>query len=156
MKELWPNRKSDLVSFSACVQESLDKNDANVNISDSGLAEISENGTLACISKGRSVEVVNIKNGQRNSAFSFDFHLAQLQVSCFCSYQNKYLIALKHQDETQHSGMLCLFDPGISKIVKAIKLSIVPTSLCLIKAYGGAGDNSNFIRCDQMHIMLCL
>lgn len=146
MKELWPNSKSDLVSFSATIQESLDKSDVNLNVPDNGLAEICEDGALACISKGCSLEIVNIKNGQRSSAFSFELQASHLQVSCFCSCQNKYLIGLKPQDEAQQSGILCLYDPGISRVVKCIKLDVVPTSICLIKEYGGAGDKSNFIR----------
>jgi len=142
MKELCPNRKSDIITFSAAVQECLDKDDTHI-----GLANISASEKSVCIAKGSSVEVVRLQNGKRVAAYSFNENKkTQLQITCFCPYQNKYLITLAPQDLKQENSFLCIYDPGTSRVIKVIELPTRPTSLCLLKEYGGAGDISNFIR----------
>ena len=140
-RELCP-RKSDLKSFSASVQECLDNNeDENV-----GQAQITNNGKVSLISKASSLEVVNLQNGQRNASFAFCGSDWKWKISCFCLYQKKYLIGLTNYNSNQQNGLLCIYDPGVSRVIKAINLPWNPSSICLLKEYGGAGDKHNFIR----------
>lgn len=141
MKELCPNKRSDPIPYSATVQECLDKDDNDV-----GLAKIKDGGKISFIAKGSSLEIVNLQNGSRNASFSFDKETSNWRVSCFCQYQGKYLITLVDHSPNQPKGLLCVYDPGVSRIIKAIQLPYKPTSICLLKDYGGAGDKHNFIR----------
>ena len=143
MKELSPNHRSEIISFSASVQESLDKDEISTDI---GSAEISHSGDYVCIARGSSLELVCLQNGKRTTAYSFDKDGQQWQISCFCPYQDKFLIAISPKDVKNQNHLVCVFNPGTSRVIKAIKIPHKVTSLCLLKEHGGAGDKSNFIR----------
>ena len=152
MKELCPNRKSDLKPFSVSVQECLDSSEDQ----DVGKAQITDTGKVSFISKGSSLEVVNLQNGQRNASFSFSGVNKKYKVSCFCVYKNKYLVGLSNYNQNQQNGLLCVYDSGVSRVVKAIELPWNPSSICLLKEHGGAGDKHNFIRYHSLFIFVMI
>ena len=145
MKELIPNKKSVLMPFALSVQEALDKTDM-----DSGMMHISngciyEYGKFACIFKGGLIEIVNIKSGLRTSACDFASPNENLIVTCVIPCKSRFVVGLRC-DNTTNSGMICVYDPGVSRIIKVIKLQAVPISISIILEFGGANFQTSLLR----------
>ena len=145
MKELKPNKKSEIVPFSISTQECLDKACLDVNVADISVGCIFESGGYACIAKGSSLEIVNVKSGHRKAAWDFSSNENKQTVTCLCQCGGKFLIGLQCHNSSQ-CGMICVYDPGVSRVIKAISLPSVPLSLYLIKESGGAGEKSTLLK----------
>lgn len=143
MKELVPNKKSRLMPFAQSVQETLDRLDVNskgkVHITDGC---IFEDGKFACVSKGNIVEVVNIKTGLRSSACDFTNKEQKLIVTCVVPCKSLFLVGLRGDS----NGMVCIYDPGVSRVMKTIKLPSVPLSMSIIRENGGSSAGTSLLR----------
>ena len=145
MKELVPNKKSLLIPFAASVQESLDKIDLDKDKLHMADGCIFEDGKFACISKGSVVEILNVKTGLRTSACDFTTSDEKLIVTCFKPFKSKLMIGLRCGDNPRN-GVICIYDPGISRVTKTIKLPTVPISIAVIREFGGASYETSLFR----------
>ena len=48
--------------------------------------------------------------------------------------------------DISHHGLVCVYDPGRSCVVKSIRLPNIPISLALVKEYGGVSEGPTALR----------
>ncbi|XP_014661686.1 PREDICTED: protein ELYS-like [Priapulus caudatus] len=120
--ELLPNFTSKFVPFceatADCISAQLPKQDAAL------LGGLFEDGGLAWVARGGSLEVIDTVSGLRQAAWQFGTILNDdgVAVTCVSDYQvtAHCSILLVGLDMSGRAGMLCLFDPVTSTVRKAI------------------------------------
>ncbi|XP_065668460.1 protein ELYS isoform X2 [Hydra vulgaris] len=144
MKELQPVKFSEIITFSLATQEcldnitSIDQNEAYCS------ALISDSGKFVYLAKGGLLEMINLPSGKRISACNFSSINCQRTITCFSLYQNKLLVGLKCNSNIS-SGILCVYDPGVSRVIAAISIPSSPSSICVIKESGGVYGDVSFL-----------
>lgn len=135
MRELTPHRTSCVASFSPLTQESLDQEFGGLPFH-STIGFVYDSGQRCFIGKGCASEVLNIRSGKREGAWSYK----NAVVACACVFNDQIVVGLKFNVDhvTGYGGLICLYDPGICKVVKAIGLAYAPVAMCVIRKQGGA------------------
>ena len=145
MKELQPVKSSEVISFSLATQECMDNITPIEQNENYCTALISESGKFVYLAKGGLLEMINLPSGKRISACNFNSLNCQRTITCFSLYQNKLLVGLKCQSALS-SGILCVYDPGVSRVTAAISIPSSPSSVCVIKEGGGVFGDISFLR----------
>ncbi|XP_033763311.1 protein ELYS-like isoform X2 [Pecten maximus] len=103
-------------------------------------AGVSKDGGLSWITHGPVVEVVNTKTRNCLASWTFgailkDTHTSIASVAPYkCNQDFKLLIGVNNSSD---NGMLCVFDVGLSKVVKAIEIPHKVTCIEPVTAVGG-------------------
>uniref|UniRef100_A0A6J0T8E9 Protein ELYS isoform X1 n=2 Tax=Pogona vitticeps TaxID=103695 RepID=A0A6J0T8E9_9SAUR len=138
MRDLTAHVTSSLLQFPEVTVQALGEDEITIDCVLHGKFTGGRSG-LACLACGSQLEVVNAVNGERLSAYRFSGLNEQpptiLAVKEF-SWQRRtgLLIGL---EETEGS-VLCLYDLGISRVVKAVVLPGRVTAIEPIINHGGA------------------
>ncbi|XP_012299159.2 protein ELYS isoform X2 [Aotus nancymaae] len=145
MQDLRAQVTSGLLPFPEVTVQALGEDEITLESVLRGKFAAGKNG-LACLACGPQLEVVNSMTGERLSAYRFSGVSEQppvvLAVKEF-SWQKRtgFLIGL---EETEGS-VLCLYDLGISKVVKAVVLPGRVTAIEPIINHGGASASTQHL-----------
>ena len=101
-------------------------------------------GRLTWLARGASLEMVNTKNGSRQAAWRFGWTPKTQGAVCISSVAEfpmedgvKLVVSLRDLSG-RNTGMICLFDPCISRVVKAIEIPFAVTVVQAVRSAGGA------------------
>ncbi|XP_021372867.1 protein ELYS-like isoform X1 [Mizuhopecten yessoensis] len=103
-------------------------------------AGVSKEGALSWITHGPVVEVVNTKTRDCLASWTFgailkDSHTSIASVAQYnCNQDFKLLLGVNNSSD---NGMLCMFDVGLSKVVKAVEIPHKVTYVEPVTAVGG-------------------
>ncbi|XP_023566016.1 protein ELYS [Octodon degus] len=145
MRDLIAQVTSDLLHFPQVTIQALGEDEITLESVLRGKFAAGKNG-LACLACGPQLEVVNSVTGERLSAYRFSGLNEQppivLAVKEF-SWQKRtgLLIGL---EETEGS-VLCLYDLGVSRVVKAVVLPGRVTAIEPIINHGGASASTQHL-----------
>lgn len=149
---LAPNYTSTLQSYSDSTIECLERSD----VADDSTALITgstfANGKLAWLARGSALEVVDTKTGQRSAAWRFGWSLKQkhsvtiTSVVAFPMGQTHRLVVGLKDLSGSLPGMVCLFDPSVSRVIKAVVIPYPVTSLESVATGGGADAAPSLLR----------
>ncbi|KAL0608715.1 Protein ELYS [Plecturocebus cupreus] len=145
MQDLRAQVTSGLLPFPEVTVQALDEDEITFESVLRGKFAAGKNG-LACLACGPQLEVVNSMTGERLSAYRFSGVNEQppvvLAVKEF-SWQKRtgFLIGL----EEAEGSILCLYDLGISKVVKAVVLPGRVTAIEPIINHGGASASTQHL-----------
>ncbi|KAM5204743.1 protein ELYS isoform 1-T3 [Hipposideros larvatus] len=145
MHDLTAQVTSGLLQFPEVTVEALGEDEISIESVLRGKFASGKNG-LACLACGPQLEVVNSLTGERLSAYRFSGVNEQspivLAVKEF-SWQRRtgLLIGLEEAD----GSVLCLYDLGLSRVVKAVVLPGRVTAVEPIINHGGASANTQHL-----------
>eukprot|EP00794_Sanderia_malayensis_P014974 gene14974-16517_t len=123
MKELKVHYTSELLPFSYNSQENLER-------SESGQLPVGQiltnHAGLAVIARGTSLEVIHTLSGTRRSACNLGLAKENVKVQCmsefFVDHKRMLLLGLDVSAGWKRSGLLCVYDLGLSKVTRAISI----------------------------------
>ncbi|XP_021574399.1 protein ELYS isoform X2 [Carlito syrichta] len=145
MRDLTAQVTSDLLHFPQVTIKALGENEITLESVLHGKFAAGKTG-LACLAYGPQLEVVNSITGERLSAYRFSGLNEQpptvLAVKVF-SWQKRtgLLVGL----EEAEGSVLCLYDLGISRVVKAVVLPGRVTAVEPIINHGGASASTQHL-----------
>lgn len=145
MQDLTAQVTSDLLQFPEVTIEALGEDEITLESVLRGKFAAGKNG-LACLACGPQLEVVNSLTGERLSAYRFSGVNEQppvvLAVKEFSWHKRTgLLIGLEEAD----GSVLCLYDLGISRVVKAVVLPGRVTAIEPIINHGGASASTQHL-----------
>ncbi|XP_055464922.1 protein ELYS isoform X3 [Psammomys obesus] len=145
MQDLTAQVTSDLLQFPEVTVEALGEDEITLESVLRGKFAAGKNG-LACLACGPQLEVVNSLTGERLSAYRFSGVNEQrpvvLAVKEFSWHKRTgLLIGLEEAD----GSILCLYDLGISRVVKAVVLPGRVTAIEPIINHGGASASTQHL-----------
>ncbi|CAH6789579.1 protein ELYS isoform X2 [Phodopus roborovskii] len=145
MQDLTAQVTSDLLHFPEVTVEALGEDEITLESVLRGKFAAGKNG-LACLACGPQLEVVNSLTGERLSAYRFNGVNEQppvvLAVKEFSWHKRTgLLIGLEEAD----GSVLCLYDLGISRVVKAVVLPGRVTAIEPIINHGGASASTQHL-----------
>lgn len=145
MQDLTAQVTSDLLHFPEVTIEALGEDEITLESVLRGKFAAGKNG-LACLACGPQLEVVNSLTGERLSAYRFSGVNEQppvvLAVKEFSWHKRTgLLIGLEEAD----GSVLCLYDLGISRVVKAVVLPGRVTAIEPIINHGGASASTQHL-----------
>ncbi|XP_051003947.1 protein ELYS isoform X2 [Acomys russatus] len=145
MQDLTAQVTSDLLHFPEVTVEALGEDEITLESVLRGKFAAGKNG-LACLACGPQLEVVNSLTGERLSAYRFSGVNEQppvvLAVKEFSWHKRTgLLIGLEETD----GSVLCLYDLGISRVVKAVVLPGRVTAIEPIINHGGASASTQHL-----------
>ena len=147
MKELSPHYVSSIQLLSNNAIECLELPDiadeARCGLSGRVIADGSH--TKWCwIARGSALEVARLEDGGRQASYKFMWspssRSSDAYISCVSEFAREQgdmlLIGLRYTNSS--SGMVCLFDPAVSQVVKAVRVPYAVTALDTLSAIGGS------------------
>lgn len=149
---LSPNGSSGLISYSSATIECLERSDLSEDISSLISGSAFNNGKLAWLARGSSLEVVNTKSGLREAAWRFGWSSKEkraVTISAVAAFpmgdRDRLVVGLKDLSGGL-PGMVCLFDPYVSRVIKAVVVPYPVTSLESIVGTGGGDAPPSLLR----------
>lgn len=142
------------IKFSPAVSGHLDKATGGEKGEAAGgafLGHVSSDGTIACLAKGASLELVYLERNERLAAWTFC--TSQLEPGTeitallpFATDRNdtRSSHVLVGLDCGLNGGLLCVFDISGSKVIRAISVSQPVSSLALVSVAGGPSVPAHF------------
>ncbi|EGW00819.1 Protein ELYS [Cricetulus griseus] len=145
MQDLTAQVTSELLHFPEVTIEALGEDEITLESVLRGKFAAGKNG-LACLACGPQLEVVNSLSGERLSAYRFSGVNEQppvvLAVKEFSWHKRTgLLVGLEEAD----GSVLCLYDLGISRVVKAVVLPGRVTAIEPIINHGGASASTQHL-----------
>lgn len=144
MKELKVHQTSDLLAFSYNTQENLERSDVGTLV-----GCIGANGELAYLARGKSIEVVKTFDGNRRSACNLGAIRDNVNINCITEFfvgDSKKLLLGLEVFGWKRSGMLCVYDFSLSRIIRAIWLPQAVNAITTIKDLTEFESNLSFFR----------
>ena len=149
-RECSPNSTSSLISYTRATIECLERSDDAAICISGGVFNA---GKLTWLARGAALEVVNTKNGFRKAAWRFGRTLKSQRAVCITSVAEcpmedgakKLVVGLKDMSG-RNTGMVCLFDPYVSRVVKAIEIPYPVTVVQAVSSAGGVGAHRHSFR----------
>lgn len=99
-------------------------------------------GKLAWLARGATLEVINTTNGSRQASWRFGCSSQQQRSVCISSVAElhmedgaKLLVGLKKLSSGS-GGIVCIFDPFVSRVIKAIE---IPYPVTVVEGVTGSG-----------------
>ncbi|XP_046849987.1 protein ELYS-like isoform X2 [Xenia sp. Carnegie-2017] len=135
LREIQPTQTSKLKLYSSSTVECLERLEGNGDTARRICGKSSRCGRYSWLFRGSALEVINPVSGCRLSAWRFGWSVGKklsLVISCAIEYptSNGIYILVGLQNVTVNTGMLCVFDPVLSRVIKAIEL---PRSITFIE-----------------------
>ena len=147
-RECAPNATSSVISYSSASLECLERSDGVDDSATRISGGIFNAGKLTWLARGASLEVVTTKNGSRQAAWRFGWSPKSQRAVCITSVAEfpmedgvKLVVGLRYLSN-RNAGMICLFDPYISRVVKAIEVPFAVTVVHTVRTSGGATASS--------------
>ncbi|KAM9817525.1 protein ELYS [Neosynchiropus ocellatus] len=145
MQELTAKVTSRLLSFPAVTLEALGEDELSLASELRGHFTVERSG-LAWLATGPQLEVVHAMTGERLSAYRFSTtrnHPPTIQVARDFSWLKRsgLLVGLEEED----CSMLCLYDLGLSRVVKAVAIPGRITAIEPLVSYGGASASTQHL-----------
>ena len=147
-----PNSITPLRCYSSVTIECLERpgvlDDTESYISGSVL----RGGKLAWLVRGATLEVVNTVTGSRHASWRFGSNLQRQRSVCISSVNElhmedgtKLLVGVKDLSGTG-GGIVCIFDPFVSRVIKAIEIPYPVTVVEGVTGSGGAEATPHALR----------
>ncbi|KAM8877776.1 protein ELYS [Synchiropus picturatus] len=145
MQELTAKVSSRLLSFPAVTQEALGEDEISLASELHGHFTVGRGG-LAWLATGPQLEVVHAMTGERLSAYRFSSASNQpptVLVARDFSWLKRsgLLVGL----EEENCSVLCLYDLGLSRVVKAVAIPGRITAIEPLVSYGGASTSTQHL-----------
>ena len=144
-RECTPNSTSPLISYCNATIECLERPIASEDTDSRISGRAFHGGKLSWLARGACLEVVNTITGFRRAAWRFGWNENGARSVCITSVAEfpmedgmKLVVGLKNTSGAL-PGMVCLFDPFVSRVIKAIEIPYPVTVVETITSSGGAG-----------------
>ncbi|KAF7703994.1 protein ELYS [Silurus meridionalis] len=146
MRDLSAQVTSGLLRFPAVTVEALREDEVTLDSVLHGRFTVGRS-VLAWLACGPHLEVVHASTGERFSAYRFSSVTDHLQpcvtaVKEFSWLKRSGLLVGLQEDE---SSMLCLYDLGISRVIKAVVIPNRITAIEPLVSYGGASTSTQHL-----------
>uniref|UniRef100_A0A8C5KS25 AT hook containing transcription factor 1 n=1 Tax=Jaculus jaculus TaxID=51337 RepID=A0A8C5KS25_JACJA len=145
MRDLTAQVTSDFLQFPEVTIEALGEDEITLESVLRGKFAAGKNG-LACLACGPQLEVINSVTGERLSAYRFNGVTEQppvvLAVKEFSWHKRTGLLIGLEEAE---GSVLCLYDLGVSRVVKAVVLPGRVTAIEPIINHGGASASTQHL-----------
>ncbi|KAI7804283.1 protein ELYS [Triplophysa rosa] len=145
MRDLAAEVTSSLLHFPEVTVEALGEDEVTLDSVLHGKFTVGKSG-LAWLACGPQLEVVHAVTGERLSAYRFSGVLEHpptvLAVRDFCWLKRTGLLVGLEEAE---GSMLCLYDLGISRVVKAVVIPGRITAIEPLVSYGGASASTQHL-----------
>ncbi|XP_078697453.1 protein ELYS-like [Branchiostoma floridae x Branchiostoma belcheri] len=148
-----PSSTSALVQYSPATVECLESGAVRGDQGTPIFGAVCTGGQWAWLARGASLEVVNTQTGARQGAWCFGKTQKDPMVSISCVQEYEYQKSVKLVVGLQTGsgrGMVCLLDPNISKVIKAVDIPHKVTSVEPITNAGGIRTPKGFLS-DQLY-----
>ncbi|XP_019614124.1 PREDICTED: protein ELYS-like [Branchiostoma belcheri] len=143
-----PSSTSTLVQYSPATIECLESGATRGDQGTPIFGAVCTGGQWAWLARGASLEVVNTQTGTRQGAWCFGKTQKDPMVSISCVQEYEYQKSVKLVVGLQTGsgrGMVCLLDPNISKVIKAVDIPHKVTSVEPITNAGGIRTPKGFL-----------
>lgn len=147
-----PNSVMPLRSYSSVTLECLERPDVADDTESYISGGVLRGGKLAWLARGASLEVINTTTGSRQASWRFGCGIQQQRSVCISSVQELYmedgpklLVGLKGLSSGS-GGVVCIFDPFVSRVIKAIEIPHPVTVVEGVTGSGGAQASPHVLR----------
>ncbi|XP_070561837.1 protein ELYS-like [Ptychodera flava] len=144
-----PNHTSKLVAYDNAVIKALESDVGDID-NETIFGGTCKDGKWTWLVRGQSLEVIHTSTGERQAAWCFGDE-KKVTVSCVKEYSfnncTKLLVGLKLGSE----GMLCVFDPSVSKVTIAVSIPHKVSSIEPITNVGGIRA-PNYLLCPHLQL----
>ncbi|CAH3037704.1 unnamed protein product [Porites lobata] len=137
-----PNSVMPLRSYSSVTLECLERPEVADDTESYISGGVLRGGKLAWLARGASLEVINTTTGSRQASWRFGCGIQQQRSVCISSVQELYmedgpklLVGLKGLSSGS-GGVVCIFDPFVSRVIKAIE---IPYPVTVVEGVTGSG-----------------
>ncbi|CAB3993861.1 ELYS-like, partial [Paramuricea clavata] len=157
LREIEPTKTSSLKLYSSSTIECLERLEGSDEVSTRIFGKSSRCGKYSWLVRGSALEVINPTSGQRLSAWRFGWSSSKkLSFSINCVEElptpDSLYLLVGLQNMAGSSGMVCLFDPVLSRVIKAIEFPRAVTTLECLTTSGGANAPQHSISA-QLRLM---
>ena len=146
------NSITPLRCYSSVTIECLERPDLQDDTESFISGNVLRNGKLAWLVRGASLEVINTSTGSRHASWRFGSSLKQQRLVCISSVSElrtedgtKILVGLKDLSGAS-GGIVCIFDPFVSRVIKAIEVPYAVTVVETVTGSGGANATPHALR----------
>lgn len=152
LRDIDSNWTSSVKLYSSPTIECLERLDTTDETTSRISGRCSRSGKWSWLVRGSALEVVDPSSGQRLSAWRFGWSSTRTlsySISCieeFTSSNGLYLVVGLRSTTSSSSGMVCLFDPILSRVIKAIQIPRAVTAVESVTTSGGANAPTHSIR----------
>lgn len=140
------------VNYSSVTIECLERPDVLDDTESYISGGVLRGGKLAWLVRGASLEVINTVTGLRHASYRFGWSLHQQRSVCISSVSElhiedgiKLVVGLKDLSGGG-GGIVCIFDPFLSRVIKAIEIPYPVTVLECVTSSGGAQASPHALR----------
>lgn len=138
------NSVTPLRCYSSVTIECLERPDLQHDTESYISGSVLRSGKLAWLVRGATLEVINTTTGSRHASWRFGSSLKQQRLLCISSVSElrtedgtKLLVGLKDLSGVG-GGIVCIFDPFVSRVIKAIEIPYPVTVVESVTGSGGA------------------
>lgn len=155
-RECSPDSTSPLISYCNATIECLERPTAAEDADSRISGQVFYGGKLSWLARGSSLEVVSTDTGFRRAAWRFGWNMNTNSSRPVCitsvteflmENEVKLVVGLKDSSGSL-PGMICLFDPFVSRVIKAVEIPYPVTTVETITSSGGAGAPAHCLRYD--------
>lgn len=146
-----PNSITSL-NYSSVTIECLERPDVLDDTESYISGQVLRGGKLAWLVRGATLEVINTVTGLRHASYRFGWSPHQQRSVCISSVSElhiedgtKLLIGLKDLCGGG-GGIVCIFDPFVSRVIKAIEVPYPVTVVECVTSSGGAQASPHAFR----------
>ena len=146
------NSITPLRYYSSVTIECLERPDPQDDTESFISGSVLRGGKLAWLVRGATLEVVDTKTGSRQASWRFGSSLKQQRPVCISSVSElrtddgvKLLVGLKDLTGAG-GGIVCIFDPFVSRVIKAIEVPYPVTVVESVTGSGGAHASPHALR----------
>lgn len=152
LMEIASSWTSSVKLYSNPTIECLERFESADEVSSRIAGKSSRSGKWSWLVRGSALEVVDTTSGQRLSAWRFGWSSTKklpYTISCveeFPFSDGLYLVVGLKSTTASSAGMVCLFDPVLSRVIKAIEVPLAVTNVESLVTSGGANAPQHSIR----------
>ncbi|XP_032239652.1 protein ELYS isoform X2 [Nematostella vectensis] len=152
-----PNESSPLMPYSSATIENLERPDVADDSSSLISGTVFASGRFAWLARGSSLEVISTRDGSRKAACRFGSHSGHnnedMVISSVteCHLEDGIRLAVGLKDLSGRSGspgMVCVFNPWVSRVVRAIEIPYAVTAVECVRPDGGADAQPTLLSSD--------
>lgn len=147
-----PNSVTALKCYNSGTIECLERQDVPDDTESYISGRVLRGGKLAWLVRGATLEVINTVTGSRHASWRFGSSLQQQRSVCISCVNElhmedgaKLLVGLKDLSGGG-GGIVCIFDPFVSRVIKAIEIPYPVTVVEGVTGSGGAQASPRALR----------
>ena len=159
MQECSPDDTSSLITYCRPTIECLERPTATGDADSRIFGKLFFGGKFAWLARGASLEVVNTDTGFRRAARRFGWKRNNARPVCITSVteflmEDKVRLVVGLKDSSGSlPDTICIFNPFVSRVIKAIKIPYPVTTVETITSSGGAGAPAHFLRYEYLSVL---